>query len=126
MIDDLWRQILGDMPVTLQWASAIVGLVVVLLMFAACGFGIEPPRPIRNGYSDEVFTMFGADSMRFIDRMLTPVVNIVFWLVAGPLIAYLTVVLIYITWPWCVLVVVVVAGLIWLIDRWWRRRMGLR
>lgn len=126
MIDDLWIQILGDMPVALQWAAAIAGLIVALVILAVGRLGIEPPQPIKYGFTDELFTMFGADLMRFINRIMTPVVNIVVWLVVGPLVGYLTAVLIYVTWPWGVLFVAAVVGLVWVLDRWWHRRRGLR
>lgn len=122
---DLWLLIIGDMPSSYQWAGAVVGLILALLLLAIGGFGAAPPRPIKHGFTEPIFTMPGASLLTYVDRHVGTVVNVGFWLVAGPLTGYLVAVIIYLTWPWCIAVVAVLAGLTWVINRWWNRRMGL-
>ena len=122
---DLWLIIIGDMPASYQWAGAVVGFVLALLLLVAGRFGHRPSGAVKTGFVDDSFTIPGASAILFVERLIGPVVNIVFWLTAGALCGYRVAVAGYLTWPWCIAVVVVLTVMTWALRRWWRRRMGL-
>lgn len=119
---DLWLLIIGDMPVWLQWAGAIVGLVVAVFVLTVGNLGDLPRKPVKHGFTEEAFTMPGADALRVVDHFMGLAANVVAWLVLGPLAGYLAVVLVYITWPWCGVAVVAVVVLVKTIEWLWQRR----